>query len=263
MNLIYDVVKHPLSSPIPKKFRGVLKALSHCGYSLDYYGLSIFRDFIYKEIYIYNKSPETIKNELSITYSDFGMFIKTSLGIKLKDLEIAKRDSRINNGTALCNSKSIYKNECKFTFNPYLYTDIKGYHLLIKNGMYHPINNPSGMVRDHIISKEYGWKHSISPKLISNHHNCQYLTNLENLKKGTKSGMSVKELEHLIANNHYYNIPNLSVSLPKTDLHKKKISITNSKYMSITNGSENKRVLKNTDIPFGYTRGMTRNKDKK
>ena len=46
--------------------------------------------------------------------------------------------------------------------------------------------------------------------------------------------------------------------LAKIESHKKKISLTNQKYMTITNGTINKRVLKTESIPSGFRRGLTR-----
>jgi hypothetical protein len=48
--------------------------------------------------------------------------------------------------------------------------------------------------------------------------------------------------------------------LPKKEEHKRKISETNKKYCSVTNGIINLRLLKTDPIPQGFWRGIKRKK---
>jgi hypothetical protein len=48
--------------------------------------------------------------------------------------------------------------------------------------------------------------------------------------------------------------------LPKTEEHKRKISETISRYMCITDGEKNIKILKISEIPNGFVRGMTKKK---
>lgn len=87
-----------------------------------------------------------------------------------------------------------YKEKCQFNFSNEFFSYISGYDLLKEYGMYHRINNKNGVVRDHIISVEYGWKNNIDPFIISHPANCQFLKHVENAKKGVRSDLRLDEL---------------------------------------------------------------------
>ena len=130
---------------------------------------------------------------------------------------------------------------------------------MIKYGIYHPLTNPNGMCRDHMVSKEYGWRNNIEPSLISHPANCQYLTNIENTKKGTSSDLNIDELMYRIKTMDFSFKPNNNhKQLPKTVEHKSKISKKIKMQMCITNGKINKKILKTDSIPNGFWRGITR-----
>ncbi len=211
-------------------------------------------------------SPAEIKKIYSIEHSDFGMFIKSSLKMKLKSVKEAINNFRKQSNTAMTNEKLIYKRNCKFEFSPYQYHNMNGYTLLLEFGIYHPTKNPNGVCRDHIMSIEYGFRNNIPTEFISHPANCQFLLNIDNIKKGSSSWFNLEELQtHIdsfdgsckssITFNEY-------IKLQKSEEHRNKIRKTNQKYMSITNGCQNLRVLKTTNIPAGFWRGMTRNKNK-
>lgn len=145
-----------------------------------------------------------------------------------------------------------------FTYHLATDTQLPGYSLLIEHGLYHPINNPGGVCRDHIVSIAYGWRNNISPKIISDPGNCQFLTAIENCKKNDKSGMTIDSLKERIKNNDFSPVKNNTIYLPKTKNHREKISEANKKYMTITDGQQNFRVYKSSNIPAGFKRGMTR-----
>lgn len=203
-------------------------------------------------------SPSDIKNKYSINYSDFGMFIKTSLGLKLKSVQEAVQNYYISNGKSLTDKKRIYKKECQFLFDPYAIKEIPGYQILLDLGIYHPVNNPLGVCRDHMVSIEYGWRNNIPPNIISSPMNCQFINNLENIKKGSSSCINIDQLMDRINNTKFQSIPKTYIKISKSKSHKEKISITNSKYITVTNGIKNLRILKNSSIPDGFRRGMTR-----
>lgn len=203
-------------------------------------------------------TPKEIKEKYSIKYSDFGMFIKKSLNLTIKSHIEAALNFNIKNGNNI-DKKILYKHACAFTFNPYDYTSIPGYKLLLEYGIYHPISNPNGMCRDHIVSKEYGWRNNIDPSIISHPANCQYITNYENIKKGTSSDLTIDQLMNRIKTLDFSTqITNEHKHLPKTTEHKNKISKTIKLQMCITNGKINKKILKTDTIPFGFWRGLTR-----
>lgn len=72
---------------------------------------------------------------------------------------------------------------------------IDSFKLVEKYGMFHSIKNPNGMVRDHIISRWCAYINNYDPYLISHPANCHFITNLENLKKGSDSWMTIEELK--------------------------------------------------------------------
>ena len=97
-------------------------------------------------------------------------------------------------GLAKTDAKEIYKDACAFKFSPYDYPAVLGYKLLLQHGIYNHHTNRQGVVRDHIVSKEYGWNNKISADVISHPANCQFITNVENCKKGAESHMSYSDL---------------------------------------------------------------------
>lgn len=91
-------------------------------------------------------------------------------------------------------SKIIYREQCEFDLTGVI-EKVKGFDLLKKNGMYHRITNPLGVVRDHRISVDFGWKHSIDPSIIGHPANCEFLLHSSNARK--TNGLSV-ELQDLL-----------------------------------------------------------------
>lgn len=112
---------------------------------------------------------------------------KLSLQKTLKDTGRSRTDEKI-----------IYKAKCQFKFCPYHYPNLIGYELLIKNGIYHYLDNPNGVVRDHILSIEEGWLLNISPDIISHPVNCQFMSNTENSRKGLSSWITLEQLKERI-----------------------------------------------------------------
>jgi hypothetical protein len=91
--------------------------------------------------------------------------------------------------------KEKYYAECSFKRWPKkVWLKLPGFDLIKTLGIFHPTNNPNGVVRDHIISKNYGWKHSIDPSIISHPANCQIINNYQNIKKGTRSDLFLSTL---------------------------------------------------------------------
>ena len=205
-------------------------------------------------------SPREIKEKFDINYSDFGMFLKKCLGLQLKSQKDALNNYLKKSGKANTNEKEIYRKQCNFQFDPYQFRNIPGYELLLKLKFYHPQENLGGVCRDHIVSKEFGWRNKIDPKLLAHPANCQFITNLENVTKGSGSSMNIEQLQERINNwgNIVQPISKSAKQMPKTEEHKRKLSIASSKVMSITNGKQNKKIPKNHPIPKGFWRGLTR-----
>lgn len=260
-NLLFDVIE-PLEKPIHKLYPGVIRLLNHLEYPITYQGFYDLRKLIHDELHVNHLSPKEITEKYSIEYKDFGCFIKTGLGIRLKSIKQAGINRHIKDGTRVTDEKILYKKECEFKFDPYIYPDIPGYELLLERGIYHPVDNPNGVARDHIISREHGWRNNIDPKIIASPHNCQFIPQIENSRKGSGSGMTIEQLKELIETNSYKKSNTIKKlrrepKTPEQRLHLSKIS---SQYMTITNGSVNTRILKGSEIPDGWRRGITRKK---
>jgi len=71
---------------------------------------------------------------------------------------------------------------------------IKNYQLLCKHGFFCATSNINGVVRDHIFSRRDGFKNNVFPKILKHPANCQFLTNVGNIKKGSISPISLTDL---------------------------------------------------------------------
>ncbi len=98
---------------------------------------------------------------------------------------------RITDETRL--SKTVYREQCEFNLIGVI-EKVKGFDLLKENGMYHRINNPSGVVRDHRISIDFGWQHSIDPSIIGHPANCEFLLHLDNARKTNRLSIELSDL---------------------------------------------------------------------
>ena len=87
-----------------------------------------------------------------------------------------------------------YRRMAKFKITGNNLIHIKGYEKLLTLGKYHPVNNPNGVVKDHMISINFGKVNGISPKIIGHIMNCEYLTFKENALKNKDCSISVSEL---------------------------------------------------------------------
>ena len=208
-----------------------------------------------------NLSPANIAAQYGIEHRDFGMFLKSSLKLKLKTFSEANKAHRTRTGTALTDDKKIYKANCQFKFGIYDNPNIPGYELLETIGLYNSVSNVDGASRDHMFSVEEGWRHQVDPTLISHPANCMIMAQPDNSKKNSSSSITLDQLKTRVAHwneNGLTKNPELVVrALTKSEDHKKKISETLKKYITVTNGATNLRLLKNESIPDGYWRGMT------
>lgn len=214
-------------------------------------------------------SPKNIRDHYNIVYSDFGMFLKTSLHIKLLPIKSAVNLYFTKTGKKITDEKSIYKSKCKFTFDPYS-MKLDGYDRLLTYGIYHPVNNPTGMVRDHMVSREFGYLNRIDPEIISHPANCRYISNIENIIKGSGCCITVDTLinriehwdnaEHLPTPTNTFDRPPMSESTKALLSASVARYAKNHPFINITNGLNNKHWPVDSPIPAGYRRGLTRTK---
>lgn len=203
-------------------------------------------------------SPREIKEIYNLSFSNYAVFI-TGIGIKLKTRKESVINYRIRSGTRETDEKKIYYTECDFKFDPYSDTSIPGYDLLLKHGMYNPTTNKEGVCRDHIFSKAEGFRNKVDPKIISHKANCQFLLNSDNVVKGERCWTTLEELKSAIDNKGILEfVPSKRQCIPKSEDHKRKLSVLNQKYMMVTNETVNLRVLKTDGIPEGFRKGFVR-----
>ena len=218
-----------------------------------------FREFIRKSLHEDNMSPSEIKKKLEIEYSDFGMFIKTILGIPLKSVKESLINEAKKSGRYVTDKKARYWADCAFKFDVYLSTQIKG-HTLLKTGKLDKMD----LHRDHMISIKYGWENKIPAEIISHPANCHIMRYEENCAKNADVSITQEELKDRITNwnnsEYDFNKKTRMVILksPKSEEHKKKISFTNSNVRNYTNGFKNIRLPKDEEPPEGYVSGLTR-----
>ena len=89
--------------------------------------------------------------------------------------------------------KVCYRDDCEFQIN-WCIESIPGYEKLKSFGMFHPITNRGGAVRDHRFSVHYGYMDNVCPSIMSHPANCRFLLANENSKKGRKSEITLGEL---------------------------------------------------------------------
>lgn len=116
---------------------------------------------------------------------------------KETDLRILKQSKAISGRRKITDEerlkKLLYVEQCQF--NLAICIDrVRGYNLLLENGMYHRHKNANGVVRDHRISVDYGFKHNIDPKIISHPANCEFILHKLNAKKTFKNSCTLEQL---------------------------------------------------------------------
>lgn len=91
-----------------------------------------------------------------------------------------------------------YRVKCSFNITNDNIIKVKGYEKLKTIGWYNKINNPTGLVKDHMVSVKYGYDNNISPEIIEHYKNCELLDNLSNILKSSKCSISLEDLTMLI-----------------------------------------------------------------
>ena len=179
-----------------------------------------------------NLSPKQIAELYQIQYSDFGMFIKRCLGIKIKTRKEAARNYFKQASRSITDEKHIYWRECNFAFDPFTEPNIAGYDLLDRY-KFEPgcaTKRSPGEVylhRDHMISKLYGYENNIPSHHISHPANCEIMFAHDNIKKNSASSITYEELLIRIENWNYGNISDIKKTIikqPKSPAHKKAVS---------------------------------------
>ena len=147
------------------------------------------------------KSPLLKKHSIRFcSQSCSAAFNNTHRDHKIRDKQRTTLiETLVEKGLNRTDEKEIYKAQCAFKFNVYDYPNMPGYNLLLEKGFVNHVTNKDGAARDHIISKEYGWRNNIPPHIISHPANCQLISNMENVKKGADCYLSYEDLIQRIA----------------------------------------------------------------
>lgn len=159
------------------------------------------KDILIKHLYEDNMSPTDIQNLYQFEYSEFGMFLKTGFGIKLRSRSDAIKNYHTNIGTHENKTeKERYYLDCVFRFGIDDFKRVEGFDLIEKYGMYSAPDNLDGVARDHMVSRHYGWVHNIPPEVIRHPANCRIIKQRENSSKGEECCITIEELYERIKN---------------------------------------------------------------
>lgn len=199
------------------------------------------KQIINDHLHLDNLSPSQIAKKYNIVYSDFGMFITSSLNLRLKTLKesINNYNNQINR--SITNEKLIYWKKCNFNFDVYTEPSIKGFDLIKKYNFSSSsnCNLQQTIQRDHMISIKYGYEHNIPPEHISHPANCEILLSIDNNIKNSNCSITYEDLLDRINNwNNSCKLKELKQTIlksPKSEEHKKNLS------KSITEWHKNKR----------------------
>lgn len=139
-------------------------------------------------------SEEVCRNYLQMEKPN-PKFLELSLGIELRSLSMARQSILRKKGYYdNRDAEEDYRAQCEFRLSSKLYPYIFGFELVKPHGWYHPIKNPYGVSKDHMVSVHYGFTHNIDPYLISHPANCMFMLQSENASKGENCSMTVQEL---------------------------------------------------------------------
>lgn len=132
-------------------------------------------------------SKETIPTELNLKRNKL---CSEECYAKLKEQRKKERQKNLT-------EKQIYKHACSFNFSVYKFPDEFELNLIEKHGWYKPRNrgdNLTGITRDHMLSRTFGFENNIPIEHIKHPANCQLLVHGDNISKGKKSSISYQEL---------------------------------------------------------------------
>lgn len=190
------------------------------------------KEQIYQMIHIENRSCREIQELYNIKSSNFSSFIKDCLKVPLKTLSQATRSYYDKQNRSITDEKKLYYKQCQFKFDPYRYSFIPGFQLLKEHGIYHPTSNPTGVCRDHMVSKAFGWSNQVDSSIISHLANCQFLLNLDNIKKNSTSCITLADLKERILQWKNQDLSELNfkmIPIGKSVEHRMKLSEANRK----------------------------------
>lgn len=211
---LYNIKENPIFISARKiSVINLCKTILNKETSITNKDLEQVKQIISKHIFEDNISPKDIA--VMYNYSGkpetFSAFLTNCLHIKLKSLKesVISYLKRIGYYETL-SERELYYKKCDFKFSESLYPKIKGYELLEKYGWYNQFKNwENGVVKDHRISKIYGFNNNIDPYLISHPANCEFMLQKDNSIKKENCSLTIDELKQLVKEwNEKYSVYN-------------------------------------------------------
>jgi len=95
------------------------------------------------------------------------------------------------------NDYDLYFRKSSFTFGFNFNMSEKEKHLLKRNGIFSAKNNSRGVVRDHLLSRRYGFENNIPVWIISHPANCEIILHSKNVKRSLTNDNQIT-LEELL-----------------------------------------------------------------
>lgn len=103
------------------------------------------------------------------------------------------------------NPYKVYFEQTKFTHG-FKTNNINELELLKKYGIFNSKTNPNGCVRDHLLSRKYGYENNIDPKIIAHPANCEIILHSENVRRAHNNSNDCQiTLEELLIKIQTYN----------------------------------------------------------
>ena len=192
---------------------------------ITYHDIELLKNYLNIELHTNNLSPAQIAIKLGHSTPHIHHIIH-GIGLKTKDVKTAVNNTKRQLGLIRTDEKYTYYKECEFNLTRAEMEKIPGFYLLLENGIFHPVKNPNGAVKDHILSRAEAYQHGYDPAHIRHPANCRFITNMENLKKSSSSDITYEELLKRISNWENNVVPTLNTirrPVQKTPEHIEKI----------------------------------------
>lgn len=192
---------------------------------ITYHDIELLKNYLNIELHTNNLSPAQIARKLGHSTPHIHHIIH-GIGLKTKDVKTAVNNTKRQLGLIRTDEKYTYYKECEFNLTRAEMEKIPGFSLLLENGIFHPVKNPNGAVKDHILSRAEAYQHGYDPAHIRHPANCRFITNMENLKKSSSSDITYEELLKRISNWENNVVPTLNTirrPVQKTPEHIEKI----------------------------------------
>ena len=198
----YNIKENPkFITNVPNKCLEFCKQYYNKDTSITVDDFNNLKELIYNYIYVDHKQLKEIAKLINFDGDMYHQVCKNWFKIKLdssvkkKNLSNALKKYHKSIGTYNnITDKEKYLKECDFKFDTKLFPYIPNYELIKEYGWYNSTKNKNGVTRDHKISKMYGFKHNIGPKLIRHPANCEFMLIKDNSYKRINCSITIEQL---------------------------------------------------------------------